>query len=123
MRIRRLPFLGTPIVLSVLFAGLLSAPPPSQAMPNFAQAYGVKCSVCHTMVPLLNANGRYVQRTGYASLDRATLTRALPFWLGENVNMDSSLGSGTGTARYTTGNIAFHADGSLTPEMTFHVQQ
>ena len=32
---------------------------PAGAMPNFAQAYGVDCSRCHTAVPLLNAYGRY----------------------------------------------------------------
>lgn len=39
------------------------------AMPPFAQAYGLQCNVCHTLVPTLNAYGRYIQRTGYASLD------------------------------------------------------
>jgi hypothetical protein len=123
MRLRFSPFTGTLIVLGFLLAGLFSNPRPSQAMPTFAQAYGMKCSVCHTMVPLLNAYGRYVQRTGYASLDRAVLTRALPFWVGESANMDSSAGSGTGNPRYTTGNLALHAAGSLTPDMTFHLQQ
>ena len=36
--------------------------PRAQAMPPFAQAYGVSCSLCHTQVPALNAYGRYIQR-------------------------------------------------------------
>ena len=48
---------------------------PTQAMPPFAQAYGMNCDVCHTAVPALNAYGRYVQRTGYASLDPADFSR------------------------------------------------
>ena len=56
--------------------------PRAQAMPPFAQAYGVSCSLCHTQVPGLNAYGRYVQRTGYASLDPNVLRRALPVWIG-----------------------------------------
>ncbi|HEX5275496.1 MAG TPA: hypothetical protein VFW34_09505 [Candidatus Rubrimentiphilum sp.] len=41
----------------------------ADAMPPFAQAYGVDCNTCHTMVPALNSYGRYIQRTGFAALD------------------------------------------------------
>lgn len=92
-------------------------------MPNFAQAYGAKCSLCHSMVPLLNAYGRYVQRTGYASLDRDVLSRTLPIWVGENVNYDSSAGKGTGLAHYAIGNLALHAAGYIAPDVTFHAHQ
>lgn len=37
----------------------------AQAMPPFAQANAVDCSACHTMMPALNAYGRYIQRTAY----------------------------------------------------------
>ena len=39
-------------------AGLMAGLRPAAAMPPFAQAYGVKCTVCHTMVPALNTYGR-----------------------------------------------------------------
>jgi hypothetical protein len=123
VRLRFLPLIGAPIALGFLLVGLLSTPRPSQAMPTFAQAYGMKCSVCHTMVPLLNAYGRYVQRTGYAALDRNVLARALRFWAEESVNEDSSAGAGTGTPRYATGNLAVHASGYLAPDVTMHIQQ
>ena len=46
---------------------VLAMSKPAQAMPNFAQAYGIKCSECHIQIPALNAYGRYVQRTGYGA--------------------------------------------------------
>ena len=54
---------------------------PAAAMPNFAQAYGIKCSECHVQIPALNAYGRYVQRTGYAGLNPHVLQRESPVWL------------------------------------------
>jgi len=69
---------------TILFASLLvlawivEAVRPTSAMPNFAQAYGVQCQTCHTVVPALNSYGRYVQRTGYSSLDAKTIERADP---------------------------------------------
>lgn len=88
-------------------------------MPPFAQAYGVKCSVCHTQVPALNSYGRYVQRTGYASLDPQVLRRAFPLWFGEQVNYDSQ--SGTFQSQY--GNAAVHAVGAIANDWTYHAQQ
>ncbi len=94
----------------------------ADAMPPFAQAYGVQCNVCHTQVPILNAYGRYVQRTGYAALDPQVLKRALPVWLGESANYDSQ-----GAPRVTFGNVALHAVGVLgngsNNNWTYHVQQ
>ena len=89
------------------------------AMPPFAQAYGVKCSVCHTQVPALNTYGRYVQRTGYASLDPHVLKRALPVWVGEAATYDSLSGS------YKTqfGNLEIHAVGAIGSDVTYHFQQ
>ena len=45
-------------------AAVLATSRPAEAMPNFAQAYGVACSECHVQIPALNAYGRWVQRTG-----------------------------------------------------------
>ncbi len=50
---------------------------PAQAMPNFAQAYGIPCSYCHIQIPALNAYGRWVQRTGYAGLNPHVLEPSL----------------------------------------------
>lgn len=96
-----------------------------QAMPVFAKAYGVKCSTCHTVVPALNAYGRYVQRTGYASLNRDVLKTVAPLWIGEQVNGDSTGGVSDITPSHTNsfGNLALHAAGFLAPDWTYHVQQ
>ena len=96
---------------------------PTDAMPTFAQSYGYKCSVCHTMVPLLNSYGRYVQRTGYAALDRHVLAHAIPVWVGDAGNYDSTAGAGTGTPRFSFGNLDIHAIGYATPDITYHIQQ
>ncbi len=123
MRRHVIPWLIAFAALAAFVQVMIVAPKPTLAMPPFAQAYGLQCSACHTMVPLLNAYGRYVQRTGYASLDRQVLKRAQPVWLGEAVTYDSTLGAGTGTPRYSFGNFAIHAVGYLAPDITFHAQQ
>ena len=94
---------------------------PSKAMPPFAQAYGMNCEVCHTAVPGLNAYGRYVQRTGYASLDSATIRRADPVWIGETLFYDSQ--DPDMPHHLETGNFALHAAGFLGENFTFHVHQ
>ncbi len=118
-----LPFLAGAAALAAFVQALICTPKPTQAMPPFAEAYGLKCSACHTMVPLLNAYGRYVQRTGYASLDRQALKRAVPLWIGESLNNDSTAGAGTGAPRSSFGNLAIHGVGYLAPDVTFHAQQ
>ena len=52
----------------------------AMATPVFAQAYGLSCTACHTQMPILNAFGRYVQRTGYAALSPQALKHALPLF-------------------------------------------
>jgi hypothetical protein len=94
---------------------------PSQAMPPFAQSYGMNCEVCHTAVPALNAYGRYVQRTGYASLDAATIHRANPVWIGESLFDDSQ--DPDMPHKIEAGNLALHAAGYIGDEWTFHVHQ
>ena len=96
-----------------------------QAMPVFAKAYGVQCSTCHTVVPALNAYGRYVQRTGYSSLNREVLKTVVPIWFGEQVNGDSTGGVSDISPTHTSsfGNLAIHGAGYFAPDWTFHVQQ
>jgi len=103
-----------------LFAGT-----QAQAMPTFAKAYGVSCSTCHTMVPALNAYGRYVQRTGYSSLNHDVIKTVAPVWIGEQVNGDSTGGVSNIVPTHTSsfGNLAVHGAGYLAPDWTFHVQQ
>jgi hypothetical protein len=38
---------------------------PAAATPIFAQRYGFKCSVCHTVIPELNAFGEHFRRAGF----------------------------------------------------------
>ncbi len=94
-------------------------------MPPFAKAYGVNCDTCHTMVPALNAYGRYVQRTGYSSLNHEVLKTVAPVWIGEQVNGDSTGGVSdlTQTRTSSFGNLALHGAGYLAPDWTFHLQQ
>ncbi|HKE36167.1 MAG TPA: hypothetical protein VKB39_01955 [Candidatus Baltobacteraceae bacterium] len=91
------------------------------AMPPFAQAYGAKCTLCHLQVPALNAFGRYVQRMGYSVLDHARLERSQPLWLGFNPSFDSQ--SDTSPHHLQFGNVAIHAVGMLSPNVTYHIQQ
>lgn len=110
----------TAIAVAILFATLtLKAP----AMPNFAQAYGVQCSVCHTQVPALNAYGRYVQRTGYAALNPHVLKKEYPLWIDYSAAYSEQTPS---TAQWQLGNVALHADSTIGPGVTnwsYHVQQ
>ena len=123
MKLRLYPTLGVVAALGVLLSGLLAAPKVTEAMPPFSQAYGLSCNTCHTAVPTLNAYGRYIQRTGYASLDRTVLARANPLWIGEAINYNSTAGKDTGVPRYSSGNFAFHLVGYVAPELTVHAQQ
>lgn len=110
-------------VLAILVPGMFAAPRPTQAMPEFAQATGLKCSACHTMVPLLNGFGRWVQNSGYAVLDRHALAKTFPVWIDDSMLYDSTAGAGTGAARFDFGNLALHAIGYAAPDVTYHVQQ
>ncbi len=114
----RAVFIGMLIAATLM---LLNSTPVS-AMPPFAQAYGMKCSVCHTQVPALNSYGRYLQRTGYAELDVHTLHRSTPFWIGETANYSHN-SQDASSPRTVFGNVAFHAAGAFDANTTFHYQQ
>src|SRR5579872_873591 len=111
------------ILLAVVMAAsvVVEAMRPTAAMPPFAQSYGINCEVCHTAVPALNAYGRYVQRTGYSSLDAATIHRANPLWFGENGTYDTA--DGTAHHNIQAGNAAIHAAGYIGDDFTFHIHQ
>jgi hypothetical protein len=120
---RRLPLVIAAATILLLLTSMFYAPKASNAMPEFAQATGLQCSACHTMVPLLNAYGRYVQRTGYAAIDRSALAKTFPIWVGEQVNYDSTAGNQSGTPQFDGGNLAVHAVGYAMPDVTYHIQQ
>jgi hypothetical protein len=111
------------ILLAVVMGAsiIVEAMRPTAAMPPFAQSYGINCEVCHTAVPALNAYGRYVQRTGYSSLDAGTIHRANPIWFSQIGFYDT--GDGTPHHNIQAGNTAIHAAGYLGDDFTFHVQQ
>jgi len=44
---------------------LLSLPEKAAAVPQFARRYKVRCSACHTIVPVLNEQGYMFKRLGY----------------------------------------------------------
>jgi hypothetical protein len=69
---------GISLVASLLLPGGRER---AAATPVFAQAYGLNCTACHTQMPVLNAFGRYIQRTGYAAMDPKTLSHAIPVFI------------------------------------------
>jgi len=111
------------LLMAAVFAAawMLEAVRPTAAMPPFAQSYGMDCQVCHSVVPGLNAYGRYVQRTGYASLDAATIHRADPLWIGESPFYDTMDPAEPHKVQF--GNLALHAAGFIGRDFTFHAHQ
>lgn len=115
-------FLFTPSLAAatlIAAAALVLSARPAQALPNFAEAYGVTCSTCHTTVPQLNAYGRYVQRTGYAALSRDLIRTKIPVSIQIAPSFDTSSGSG----HVEVGNAAAHFAGYISPSITAHVHQ
>jgi hypothetical protein len=113
--------------LSCVFVGFVAITlvrsGPAQAMPNFAQAYGIKCSYCHIQIPALNAYGRWVQRTGYSGLNPHVLERESPVWVDYPVGYSQQA---PGAASWDIGSLGLHADGAFgteNSEWTYHVQQ
>jgi hypothetical protein len=96
---------------------------PAAAMPNFAQAYGVKCSYCHVQIPQLNAYGRWVQRTGYSALNPHVVERESPIWVDYPVSYTQQAPN---AGAWDIGSLGLHADGAFgttNSEWTYHVQQ
>jgi hypothetical protein len=119
VRIRNVAWLGAVAGLA-LSLWLQSPERPAQAMPNFAQALGVDCSVCHTLVPQLNAYGRYVQRSMYSVLDQKTLEKAVPAFF-EFIPSYSTQDPNF-PHQVQLGNVNIHTDGGIGSDVTFHGQ-
>ncbi len=101
----------------------------ASATPVFANAYGVQCTTCHTQVPILNAFGRYVQRTAESALDPETLRHAFPIFLldtGTSYSYQSGP-SGTSSGTWASGGplntVTLWAIGSAGRAFTYHVEQ
>lgn len=77
--------------------------------------------MCHLQVPALNAYGRYVQRNGYSVVDHKKLATSFPVWVGFNPSYDSQ--SSSSPHALQLGNLAVHAVGQLSPDVTYHIQQ
>ena len=105
----------------VAVAIVLESMRPTQAMPPFAQAYGINCEVCHTNIPALNDYGRYVQRTGYASLDPGVIHSVNPIWVQEAVTTDTQQPNFPG--KVLVGNLNVQAAGYIGSDVTVHAQQ
>ena len=102
-------------------AFVLESVRPTEAMPPFAQAYGINCEVCHANIPALNAYGRYVQRTGYSSLDAATIHSVDPLWIQEAVSWDTQ--NANFPHKVLAGNFNVQAAGYIGNDITVHAQQ
>jgi mono/diheme cytochrome c family protein len=121
------PFLSAIALFSlVVFAlSLLQHPQPARALPTFAQAYQVDCSVCHTMVPALNSYGRYVQSTAFAALDANILRRSVPLVVREAINYQSTgnLDPQHPSKKYTEANLSVNLVGVLNKAISYRIEQ
>jgi len=70
------------IALAFIAAWLLAAA-PARAIPLFAERYRLQCESCHTVIPELNAFGKYFREHGYilATPKHGTLPVALRYQL------------------------------------------
>lgn len=117
--------IATVVVAFVAALFFLTPAKHAVAMPPFAQAYGVNCSVCHTMVPALNAYGRYIQRTNYAGLSHEQLRQQLPFWIAQTESGKSTGGVNQHNPNFKVkyNSTSFDAVGSLSPAFTYRLEQ
>jgi len=112
------------VLLSIVFS-LVQRPQRAAALPTFAQAYQVDCSVCHTMVPALNAYGRYVQSTAFGALDPAIMNRAVPIVIREALSYRSTgkLDAQEPQDKYTYGNLSVNLVGVLDKYISYRFEQ
>ncbi len=111
--------------LAVIISFCLRAE-PALATPVFAQAYGLKCTACHTQMPFLNSYGRYVQRTGYSALSPSALKHTFPVFLLDartgysyQANPQAPTHTFTGPGNTTDA----YAVGALGDNVTWHIEQ
>lgn len=66
------------VLVGIVMVGLAST--AAEATPQFARAYGLSCTSCHTVAPALNERGLAFEARGYQMErgDRAPLTDTIP---------------------------------------------
>jgi mono/diheme cytochrome c family protein len=113
------------LVLFLVVSSLVQRPQTAVALPTFAQAYQVDCSMCHTMVPALNAYGRYVQATAFGALDPIVMKRAVPLLVRESISYRSTgkLDSREPQFKYTEENISVNLVGVLNNSVSYRLEQ
>ncbi|GAC1428726.1 MAG: hypothetical protein NVSMB5_23340 [Candidatus Velthaea sp.] len=73
-------------------------------------------AVIERVRPLYSAHRIFVARPSGSRSRQSDMDR-------EALNYNSTAGSGTGTPRYSFGNLALHGVGYIAPDLTFHAQQ
>jgi mono/diheme cytochrome c family protein len=111
-----------------LFLGVSSAvqqPQKAAALPTFAQAYQVDCSMCHSMVPALNAYGRYVQSSAFGVLDARVMERAIPLVMRESISYRSTgkLDAQQPAYKFTEANVSLNLVGVLSNAFSYRLEQ
>ena len=81
--------------------------------------------MCHTMVPALNAYGRYVQATAFAALDPLVMKRAVPLLMRESISYRSTgkLDSREAQFKYTEENVSVNLAGVLDSSLSYRLEQ
>jgi len=120
-----------PLIVAIACVALLASAffgPSKQAataLPTFAQAYHVGCKVCHTMIPQLNAYGRYIQRTGFAALDPGVMKQVLPLLIRDAATFRSTgkLDSTQPNKKVTSTSLSTVAAGFIGTSVTYRADQ
>lgn len=122
---RRIALLVTAGAALIAWALLGPSRPPAGALPTFAQAYHVDCNACHTMVPALNAYGRYVQATAFGALDASVMKRVIPVVVRESVSYRSTakLDKLRAQDKFTTANLSVNVVGVLNKNISYRLEQ
>lgn len=97
MRSKRWLFFASAIVLATLCTGTQRA----AAIPIFAQRYHLQCGACHSVLPELNAYGRYFRSHGY----RLALPKHGTTGVALRYQLEYDKAPVAGTRRYTPGGV------------------
>src|SRR5579885_2242330 len=122
---RRVTIFASIALCAGLLVSGLKVPKTAQAMPPFAQAVGQNCSLCHTMMPGLNAYGRYVLRTFYGAITWDTFHGTSPAWINYTISGRSTgkLDPRAPSFKETWGNVSADLAGLMGGGWTYRVEQ
>ncbi|MBV8196666.1 MAG: hypothetical protein JO263_00905 [Candidatus Eremiobacteraeota bacterium] len=117
------PILAIALAFGLVISGL--GVKRSEAMPPFAQAAGTNCSLCHTMMPGLNAYGRYILRTFYSGMTYESFHGTNPAWINENLTDRSTgkLDSRNPNHKITYANTSADLVGLAGPKWSYRYEQ